>query len=126
MRDPVLAAIGVRALAPNDTAACLQAAGRILKPTMNDLAVVRRGLEPDRMGTFKDKYGAPRQRESPGRRKPDHACTDYHAFDLVQLPASVIIYVKPDPAAPPLVPASMQPGKGLRCEKVIRTRGDRV
>ena len=48
MRDSMLAAIGVKALAPGDTAACLQAAGRIIKPTMNYLAVARRGLKPDR------------------------------------------------------------------------------
>jgi hypothetical protein len=39
MGDSMVAAIGVKALAPGDTAACLQAAGRILKPAMNDLAV---------------------------------------------------------------------------------------
>jgi hypothetical protein len=99
MRDSMLAAIGVKALAPGDTAACLQAAGRIIKPTMNDLAVARRGLKPDRIGTFKDKYTVPRQRESPGRRKPDHPGTDHDAFNLVQLPSSVIIDVKQDLAA---------------------------
>jgi hypothetical protein len=95
----MLAAIGVKALAPGDTAACLQAAGRIIKPAMNDLAVARRGLKPDRIGTFKDKYTVPLQRESPGRRKPDHPGTDHDAFNLVQLPSSVIIDVKQDLAA---------------------------
>jgi hypothetical protein len=38
VRDPMLAAIRVKGLAPGDTAARLQAAGRIIKPTMNDLA----------------------------------------------------------------------------------------
>jgi hypothetical protein len=99
MRDSMLAAIGVKALAPGDTAACLQAAGRIIKPTMNDLAVARRGLKSDRIGTFKDKYTVPRQRENPGRRKPDHPGTDHDAFNLVQLPSSVIIDVKQDLAA---------------------------
>src|SRR6516225_11071606 len=51
MRDSMIAAIGVKALAPGDAAACFQAAGRIIKPAMNHLAVARRGLEPDRIGS---------------------------------------------------------------------------
>ena len=39
VRDPVLAAIGVEPLPPGDAAARLQAAGRIIKPAMDDLAV---------------------------------------------------------------------------------------
>ena len=85
MRDSMLAAIGVKALAPGDTAACLQAAGRIIKPTMNYLAVARRGLKPDRKSAFKDKYIVPRQRESASRRKPDHPCTDHYALNLVHV-----------------------------------------
>jgi len=92
MRDSMIAAIGVKALAPGDAAACFQAAGRIIKPAMNHLAVARRGLEPDRIGAFKDKYIVPRQRESPRRRKPDHPCTDHHAFDLVRVtPTQLVI-----------------------------------
>jgi hypothetical protein len=45
----------------------------------------RRGLKPDRKGTFKDEYIVPRQRESPSRRKPDHAGADHDAFDLVHV-----------------------------------------
>ena len=66
----MIAAIGVKALAP--AAACFQAAGRIIKPAMNHLAFARRGLEPNRIGAFEDKYIVPRQRQSPRRRKPDH------------------------------------------------------
>jgi len=92
MRDSMIAAIGVKALAPGDAAACFQAAGRIIKPAMNHLAVARRGLEPDRIGAIKDKYIVPRQRESPRRRKPDHPCTDHHAFDLVRVtPTQLVI-----------------------------------
>ena len=39
---------------------------------MNHLAFARRGLEPNRIGAFEDKYIVPRQRQSPRRRKPDH------------------------------------------------------
>ena len=88
----MIAAIGVKALALGDAAACFQAAGLIIKPAMNHLAVARRGLEPDRIGAIKDKYIVPRQRESPRRRKPDHPCTDHHAFDLVRVtPTQLVI-----------------------------------
>jgi hypothetical protein len=34
MRDPVIAAIGVKALAPSDAAVGLEAAGRIVQPAL--------------------------------------------------------------------------------------------
>ena len=55
MRNPVLAAIAVKALAPGDTAACLQTARLILKSAVNKLAVARRSLKPDRRSALEDK-----------------------------------------------------------------------
>jgi len=55
MRDSVLAAIAIKALAPGDTAARLQTACLLVKPPMNDLAVARRSLKPDRRSALEDK-----------------------------------------------------------------------
>jgi hypothetical protein len=41
--------------------------------------------KPDRIGTFKDKYVVPHQREGPSRRKPDRAGADHDTFDLVHV-----------------------------------------
>ena len=85
MRDSVLAATAIKALAPGDTAACLQTACLLVKPPMNDLAVARRSLKPDRGSTFEDKHTLPGQRQRPSRRKSDNPGTDHHTFNLVQL-----------------------------------------
>src|SRR5437016_4939212 len=79
VRDPVLTAKGVKAIAPGNTAARLQAAGQIIKSAMYDLAVARGGLEPDRISPVEDKYAVPRQRRRASRGKPDHARSDDHA-----------------------------------------------
>src|SRR5256714_15231941 len=54
VRHAVLTAISVEPLAPLDAAARLEAPLRVIEPAMNDLAVARGGLEPDRVGAFED------------------------------------------------------------------------
>src|SRR5437588_9894841 len=54
VRHPMLPAIGVKPLAPFDTAACLQTPFRIVEPPMNDLAVSRGSLKSDRVSALED------------------------------------------------------------------------
>ena len=71
MRDSMIAAIGVKALAPGDAAACFQAAGRIIKPAMNHLAVARRGLERSYRRVQGQVHRAPPTREpAPSQARP--------------------------------------------------------
>jgi len=91
MRDSVLAAIAIKALAPGDTAACLQTACLLVKPPMNDLAVARRSLKPDRRSALENKHMLPGQRQRLSGRKPDNPGTDDLTFNFVQLaPRGVI------------------------------------
>ena len=71
MRDSMIAAIGVKALALGDAAACFQAAGRIIKPAMNHLAVARRGLERSYRRVQGQVHRAPPTREpAPSQARP--------------------------------------------------------
>src|SRR5262249_14395552 len=83
MWNPVVAAIGVKSLAPGNTAARLEAAGRIVKTAMNDLAVARGGLEPDRVSALEHKHALPGPRERTSGREPDHSRANHHAFNFV-------------------------------------------
>jgi hypothetical protein len=83
VRDPVRAAIGVKALAPGDATARLQASGRIIESSVNDLAVARRSLEPDRVGTLEDENPVSSKRKRPTRRETDHPGAHHNAFNFV-------------------------------------------
>src|SRR5262249_14550768 len=109
-------------LAPGDTAACLQTARLIVKPAMNDLAVARRSLKPDRGSTFEDKHTLPGQRQRPSRRKSDNPGTDHHTFNLVQLASRIVIENR---RVGPATPACRQRPCGRR-NTLTRTYGDRA
>ncbi len=86
MRNPVVAAIAVEPLAPGDAACRLEAAGRVIDPAMDDLAVARGGLEADRPGALEHKHLAAGERQCPRGGEPDHPGTDHDAFDFVHHP----------------------------------------
>src|SRR5205085_9761350 len=67
VRHAMLAAIGVEPFAAFDAALRLQAALRIIEPAMDDLAVARGGLEPDRIGALKNDDLVPGERQSARR-----------------------------------------------------------
>src|SRR5271169_5279399 len=83
MWNPVLAAIGIEPLAPGDATCRLEAASRVVDPAVDDFAVARGGLEPDRPGALQHKHLAAGERQCPCRREPDHSGADHDAFDLV-------------------------------------------
>src|SRR5438552_18863593 len=82
MRDPVLAAIGIEPVAPFNATPRLQAADRVIEPAMDDFAVARRGLEPDRVGLLEHEHLYARQRERPSHRETDDAGPDHDAFNF--------------------------------------------
>ena len=58
---------------------------------MNDLAVARRSLKPDRRSALENKHMLPGQRQRLSGRKPDNPGTDDLTFNFVQLaPRGVI------------------------------------
>ena len=83
VRDAVVAAIGVEPPAALDAGRRLQTVLRIIDAAVDDLAVARRGLEPDRPGAVEDEHLAAGERQSPRRGKPDHPGADHDAFDFV-------------------------------------------
>ena len=83
MRDPVLAAIAVEPMAPFYTAARLQAAEGVIEPAMDDFAVARRSLEPDRVGLLENEHLDACQCERPSHRQADDAGSDHDALNLV-------------------------------------------
>jgi len=83
VRDAMLAAIGIEALAAGDAAAPLQAANRVIEPAMDDFAVARRGLETDRVGAFEDEHAMAGKRQRPSRRETQDARPDHDAVNLV-------------------------------------------
>src|SRR4029077_8300243 len=71
VRDAMLAAIGIQALAAGDAAAPLQAANRVIEPAMDDFAVARRGLETDCVGAFEDEHAMAGKRQRPSHPETD-------------------------------------------------------
>src|SRR5215472_600558 len=86
MRDAVVLTISVEAVPAGDAGAGFQAADRIVEPAMNDLAVARRSLKPDRVGTLEDEDAHIRQGEGPRHRQPDDTRPDNDALDFFHRP----------------------------------------
>ena len=83
VRDPVLVAVGVEALAPLDAGARLERPLRVVDPGVDDLGIARAGVGADRFLGLEDHHLAAGPGQRPRHREPDHAGPDHDAFDLV-------------------------------------------
>src|ERR1051326_5088484 len=95
MRDAVLSAIEVEPFTPFDAAARLQAPLWIIEPAMDDLAVARRGFEPDRVGAFENDDLMPGERQRARRGEADDPGADDDRFDLVHPTLAPVCRLRP-------------------------------
>src|SRR5262249_36354098 len=83
VRHAMVTAIVVKPMAALDAGGRFQAALWVIEPAVDDLAVARGSLEPDRVGLFEDDDLFPRQSQRPRRGEADHPGAHHYRFDFV-------------------------------------------